>query len=109
MVTPLAGPARYFASATLGVGAGMALGLVGAGGAQIVIPSLTHPIMGLSQAAASGVSLASLSVASSMSIGKFLGADAGAFRATFIPSRLNGRLYVVLPVWSPRSRVQSSS
>ena len=71
----LAGPARYAASAGIGLAAGATLGLVGWGGAQVIQPSLTHPALGLSQLAASGVSLASLSVAVCAGASRFAAAD----------------------------------
>ena len=52
---------------------GATVGLVGWGGAQVIIPSMTasYPFAGLSQLAATGVSLASLSVSTITSGYKF--------------------------------------
>lgn len=72
MGSPLIGAARYASSSLIGFCAGTTLGLVGWGGAQVIIPSLTSPWMGLSQLAATGTSLTSLSVAATVGAGQFL-------------------------------------
>ena len=51
----LVGPARYAAASAIGFTAGCTLGCCGWGGAQIIIPTLTHPIMGLAQISATGM------------------------------------------------------
>ena len=60
---PLQGLVVRHATATVvGFGAGLTLGCVGWGGAQVIIPTLTSSyILGLSQISATGVSLSSLS------------------------------------------------
>ena len=71
----LTGPARYAAGAGIGLAAGATLGIVGWGGAQVIQPTLTHPLLGLSQLAAGGVSLASLSVAVCAGASRFVLSD----------------------------------
>mmetsp|Transcript_41814 Transcript_41814/g.75306 ORF Transcript_41814/g.75306 Transcript_41814/m.75306 type:complete len:301 (+) Transcript_41814:134-1036(+) len=63
---------RLYAIA-VGATAGATVGMVGWGGAQVIIPSMTlsSPFAGLSQLSASGVSLASLSVSTMSSGYKF--------------------------------------
>ena len=86
---------HYAGAVVIGMGGGFSLGCVGWGGGQIVIPSLTHPIMGLSQISASGTSLTSLTVASITSASKYLEADAADLRIAAciaLPSMLGVRL-----------------
>ena len=71
-MVPFVGVARFASSSFIGFCAGSTLGLVGWGGAQIIIPSLTSPWMGLSQLAATGTSLTSLSVGATVGAGQFL-------------------------------------
>lgn len=59
---PLRGAWRHAYSSAVGFCGGACVGLVGWGGAQFIIPGMTHPVMGLSQLAATGVSLCSLSM-----------------------------------------------
>ena len=73
---PLVGPARVASAAFIGFCAGSTLGVVGWGGGQIIIPALTSPLMGLSQIAATGTSLTSLSFAATVGAGQFLLHDA---------------------------------
>ena len=63
----LAGPCRKLAGcAAAGFGGGACIGLVGWGGAQFIIPSLTHPAIAMSQLAAAGTSLCSMSTSAAM-------------------------------------------
>jgi uncharacterized membrane protein YfcA len=87
---------RTAASAVVGFGAGATLGLVGWGGAQIIIPSLTSPaVLGLSQLAATGVSLSSLSCAVVVGAARFTSADladVSMAAAIALPSMLGARI-----------------
>jgi uncharacterized membrane protein YfcA len=58
-------------SFAVGVAAGTSGGLVGWGGGQIIIPSMTFPVLNLSQLSATGISLTSLSFSSISSGYKF--------------------------------------
>ena len=71
-MSPFTGSARFASASFIGFCAGSTLGLVGWGGAQVIIPCLTSPWMGLSQIAATGTSLTSLSVAATVGSGQFL-------------------------------------
>lgn len=76
--------------------AGASIGLVGFGGAQFIIPGMTHPLLGLSQLSASGVSLASLSVSTVTSGISFLAAGCAALpiaAAIAVPSMVSARIF----------------
>ena len=91
---PLMGAARYIAASGVGFAAGMTLGLCGWGGAQVIKPSLTSGLLGLSQLASSGVSLSSLSCAASVGAFKFAESDCVDVRvacAIALPSMLGVR------------------
>jgi uncharacterized membrane protein YfcA len=93
----LAGTSRYLGACCIGVGAGLTLGTVGWGGAQVIIPTLTHPMMGLTQLAASGVSISSLSFAVLTSSSQFARADSADLQtaaAIAIPSMFGARIGV---------------
>jgi uncharacterized membrane protein YfcA len=72
---PFVGVPRLVSASAIGFIAGGTLGLVGWGGGQIIIPSLTSPWIGLSQIAATGTSLTSLSFAATVAASKFLWHD----------------------------------
>ncbi len=64
---------RHLYATIVGVAGGATVGMVGWGGAQIIIPSMTYPasFANYSQLAATGISLSSLSVSSLTSAYKF--------------------------------------
>lgn len=72
MLRPLSGARRHAYAASVGFTGGACVGLVGWGGAQFIIPGMTHSLMGLSQLASTGVSLVSLSVSTCSSAAKFV-------------------------------------
>ena len=89
----LQGGGRYLTAGVIGFGAGSCLGLVGWGGAQIIIPSLTG--LGMSQLAASSTSLASLGCSVITGAGQFVledKADLSVAAAIALPSMLGARL-----------------
>ena len=71
----LSGLQRHAFAGAVGLAAGTTVGLVGWGGAQFIIPGMTHPLMAHSQLAATGISLCSLSVGTMASSVKFLSAN----------------------------------
>jgi hypothetical protein len=76
--------------------AGGSVGLVGFGGAQFIIPGMTHPLLGLSQLSASGVSLAALSVSTVTSGASFVAAGCAALpvaAAIAVPSMVSARVF----------------
>lgn len=84
--------------AAIGFAAGFTLGTVGWGGAQIIKPSLTG-IVGISQIAANGCSLASLSVSGTVGAVKFLfedRVDLSIAASIAVPSVLGARIGVKL-------------
>ena len=86
--------------AAIGFGGGCCVGLVGWGGAQIVVPGLTHPALGgLSQLAASGISVLSQSVAATAGSLNYLQAgvvDLQTAGAIALPSIVGARAGVAL-------------
>ena len=58
---------KLLSTAAAGFGGGACIGLVGWGGTQFIVPSLTHPAIALSQVAAAGTSLCSMSTSAVMS------------------------------------------
>ena len=91
----LSGAWRHAYSSAIGFTGGACVGLVGWGGAQFIIPGMTHPLMGLSQLAATGVSLCSLSVSTVMSAAKFVMNDSVSLStaaAIALPSIVTARL-----------------
>jgi uncharacterized membrane protein YfcA len=71
------------------------VGLVGWGGAQVIIPGMTHPTMALSQLSATGISLSSLSLSVVTSGFRFLQKDSVALETSLaiaVPSILSARL-----------------
>jgi uncharacterized membrane protein YfcA len=78
---------------------GGVVGLVGWGGAQVIIPGMTHPTMAMSQLSATGISLSSLSVSVVTSGFHFLQEDRVALEtalAIAAPSILSARLGTIL-------------
>ena len=80
------------------------MGLVGWGGAQFIIPGMTHPLMAHSQLAATGISLCSLSVSTVTGAVKFVMSDhadlvTAAIMAVpaMLTARLGARLAARLP------------
>lgn len=95
----LSGAWRHAYAGAVGFTGGACVGLVGWGGAQFIIPGMTHPLMGLPQLAATGVSLCSLSVSTVMGAAKFVMNDsvnltmaATIALPSIVTARLGGRL-----------------
>lgn len=96
---PLTGLASHVFAASVGLVAGGSIGLVGFGGAQFIIPGMTHPLLGLSQLSASGVSLASLSVSTVTSGASFVAAGCAALPVAAVialPSMVSARVFTRL-------------
>jgi len=92
---PLAGAASHLYSGAVGLLAGGCIGLVGFGGAQVITPLMTHPLLGLSQIGASGVALSSLGVSTVTSGASFLVAGCATLpvaAAIALPSMVSARL-----------------
>jgi len=92
---PLAGAASHIYSGAVGLLAGGCTGLVGFGGAQVITPLMTHPLLGLSQIGASGVALSSLGVSTVTGSASFLVAGCAALpvaAAIALPSMVSARL-----------------
>jgi len=95
MTPPAAVLRKQVHSAVVGFLGGGAVGLVGWGGAQVIIPGMTHSTMGLSQLSATGISLSCLSLSTVSSGAKFLRDDAVdvyTSLAIAIPSVISARL-----------------
>ena len=74
---------KYAGGTAIGFVAGLTFGIVGWGGAQIIKPSLTS-FLGISQIAANGASITSLSFASTVSSAKFFFSDQSDLRTAAI-------------------------
>lgn len=78
---------------------GASVGLVGWGGAQVIIPGMTHPTMSLSQLSATGISLTSLSLSTVSSGVQFLRDESVAIStaaAIAVPAAASARLGTLL-------------
>ena len=94
-VRQLTGAWRHVYASAVGFSGGTCVGLVGWGGAQFIIPGMTHPLMGLSQLAATGVSLCSLSCSTVTSAASFIANDSVSIStaaAIAIPSIASARI-----------------
>eukprot|EP01052_Picozoa_sp_SAG31_P033207 SAG31_NODE_3723_length_3948_cov_4.219018_3_plen_300_part_00 len=88
------GVARYAAAGTVGVAAGGTLGIVGWGGAQVIKPCLTSPMMGCTHLQATATSLFSLSIAVVAGASQFVqsgNASIEVAMALAVPSMLGAR------------------
>ena len=98
ITTPVA--RKYAIATAAGFGGGGCIGLVGWGGAQVLIPTLTHPQLGgLSQLAASATSICSLSCSAVMGGAQYLRSDHACLpiaAAIALPSMLGARAGVRL-------------
>jgi uncharacterized membrane protein YfcA len=86
---------KHFHSALVGFVGGGSVGLVGWGGAQVIIPGMTMSPLSLGQLSATGISLASLSVSTMSSGIKFLREDKVAVYtalAIAVPSVVTARI-----------------
>lgn len=100
----LHGLQRHAFSGLVGFAGGASVGLVGWGGAQFIIPGLTHPLMGHTQLAATGVSICSLSTSSVTSAFKFVWSDSVSYShaisigvPAILAARIGTRLATRLP------------
>lgn len=105
----LAGLRRHAFAGAVGFGGGACVGLVGWGGAQFIIPGMTHPLMGHSQLAATGISLCSLSLSSVTGAARFVMSDSASLltAATIaLPSMATARLVTRLAAKVPDDALQ---
>ena len=94
MVLLAAGPGRYLAAGGIGLAAGATLGVVGWGGAQVIKPTLTSPLLGCTHLQATATSLFSLSVAVVSGASQFVGGGSASLTlaaAIALPSMAGAR------------------
>ena len=91
----LVGLRRHAFAGAVGFAGGACVGLVGWGGAQFIVPGMTHPFMGHTQLAATGISLCSLSLSTTSSAAKWIMSDSVSWpqaAAIALPAIVTARL-----------------